>query len=330
MAFLGIFGNYDKPGPGVNKDEPPKAAPLRFFEILLRKFSKLVQLNLIFLIPAVAALLLMVAIYLFPTHFVMQISVPAGALQVDLWALYAAPLPLILITPFTAGLTLITRNFSREEHAFVWSDFWSAVKGNWKYFLINGIVCYVVYALLTFSMIYYYNRTSEEWLFYIPFWICMVLAILFFFAQYYLPIIFITFDLKFWQAYRNALIFSLAGFWRNILLTLILGGMAFLVICVIPLNGLSLMIYLFLLLFFIFSFISYLVNFTIYPIIDRYMITPYQQKLEQEKNPPKENEEFSALFSQPLEEEGEEEKEKYVYVNGRLVKKSEWENRAEK
>ena len=45
MAFLGIFGNYNKPGPGVNKDDPPKSAPVRFFEILLRKFGQLVQLN---------------------------------------------------------------------------------------------------------------------------------------------------------------------------------------------------------------------------------------------------------------------------------------------
>ena len=59
MGFLGLFGNYDKPGPGVNKDEPPKAAPVRFFEILFRKFTKLVQLNLIFIIPTLVALALL-------------------------------------------------------------------------------------------------------------------------------------------------------------------------------------------------------------------------------------------------------------------------------
>lgn len=26
MAFLGLFGNYDKPGPGVDKDEPEKGS----------------------------------------------------------------------------------------------------------------------------------------------------------------------------------------------------------------------------------------------------------------------------------------------------------------
>ena len=93
MAFLGIFGNYDKPGPGVNKDDPPKAAPVRFFEILLRKFGKLVQLNLIFLIPTIVALVLMAVIFLFPTHYVLQLPSGDGVVQIDAWVLYAVPLP---------------------------------------------------------------------------------------------------------------------------------------------------------------------------------------------------------------------------------------------
>ena len=127
MAFLGIFGNYNKPGPGVNKDDPPKAAPVRFFEILLRKFGPMVQLNLIFLIPFAVILALMVLIYLAPTHFMLQLPVGDSYIQLDAWAMYAMPFPLVLLSPFTAGLTFVTRNYAREEHAFVWSDFWENV-----------------------------------------------------------------------------------------------------------------------------------------------------------------------------------------------------------
>lgn len=321
MAFLGLFGNYDKPGPGVNKDEPPKAAPVRFFEIFFRKFSKLVQLNLIFLLPTLVALALMVGIYFSPLHFILQLG---ESMQLDVWALYAVPLPLVFLAPFTAGLTLVTRNYAREEHAFVWSDFWSAVKSNWKYFLLNGAICYVAFLVLSFSMIYYYNQTAREWLFYIPFWLCIVLAILFVFAQYYLPIMFVTFDLKFGQAYKNAFIFSMAGFWRNILITVILGGSIFLAVAVVPIMGLTLIIFLLLFLFLIFAFVSYLINFTVYPMIDRYLIKPYEQRLDEEKNGPKKEEKFPGLFnSGPEEDEEEENDDKYVYVNGKLVKKSE-------
>ena len=42
-------------------------------------------------------------------------------------------IPCLAITgPFTAGLSYVTRNWARDEHAFIWSDFKDAVKENWK------------------------------------------------------------------------------------------------------------------------------------------------------------------------------------------------------
>lgn len=123
--------------------------------------------------------------------------------------------------PFGAAFALYGRpdfchsELRQEEHAFVWSDFWENVKGNWKYFLLNGFIVYVVYVVLSFSAIYYYNGTTRSWFFYIPFWLCLVLALFFLFAQYYLPVMFVTFDLKFRQAYRNAFILAMAGVGRN-------------------------------------------------------------------------------------------------------------------
>lgn len=319
LAFLGLFGNYDKPGPGVSKDEPPKAAPVRFFEVMFRKFSKLVQLNLIFMLPTIVACVLMVLIYLSPTHFAIQIS---GITQMDGWASFVVPIPVIFLAPFTAGLTFVTRNFAREEHAFVWSDFWDAVKSNWKYFLLNGVICYAVYTILGFSIIYYYNMAITEWLYYIPLWLCVVVAVVFLFAQYYLPVMFVTFDLKFTHAYKNALIFTVAGFGRNILITLILGGLLVLMLN-LPLLNITLLVYVLLLVFFLFSFVSYLVNFTVYPIIDRYLIQPYQRMQEEKEEGHTEpvEEEFPGLFA-PVAEDEDENEDKYVYINGKLVKQS--------
>lgn len=323
MAFLGLFGNYDKPGPGVSKDEPPKAAPIRFFEILGRKFSKLVQLNLIFVIPTIVACILMFLIYLSPTHFVISIS---GITQIDGWATFVTPLPVIFLAPFTAGLTIVTRNFAREEHAFVWSDFWDAVKANWKYFLLNGFICYLVFTLLGFAVIYYYNMAAAQWFYYIPLWMCVVIALVFLFAQYYLPVMFVTFDLKFTHAYKNAFIFTAAGLGRNILITVILAALIITLLNV-PLLNITLLVYILLFLFILFSFISFLINFTVYPVIDRYLIQPYnrmQEEKEGEEPAGSADEEFPGLFSQAGEEEEDGQNEdKYVYVNGKLVKQSE-------
>ena len=201
------------------------------------------------------------------------------------------------------------------------------MKGNWKYFLLNGAIVYLVYLVLSFSMIYYLNSTSQGWLYYIPFWLCIVLAALFLFAQYYLPVMFITFDLKFSQAYRNAFIFAVAGLGRNLLITVILGALLFLVFS-IPLTPLTVLIFLIVAVCLLFSLVSYFINFTVYPIVDRYLIKPYQQKLEEQRTgitaaEKKEEEERDRFFAEPEDEDEDDDEDKFVYVNGRLIRKSE-------
>ena len=213
MAFLGLFGNYDKPGPGVDKDEPKKAAPVRFFEILWRKLSKLVQLNLTFMIPFIVVIALMVGVFLLPVPHFLYVTSFFGVL--DLYILYAVTLPLILLSPFTCGLAYVTRNFAREEHAFVWSDFWDAVKNNWKPALLNGVIVYLAYVILSFSIFFYSTRVSDNWMFMIPLAVCCILSILMLFAQYYIPVMIVTFDLKLRHMYRNAFIFSIMGLLRR-------------------------------------------------------------------------------------------------------------------
>ncbi len=66
----------------------------------------------------------------------------------------------------------------------------------------------------------------------------------------------------------------------------------------------------------------YLVNFAVYPILERYLIKPYYSKEE----PKVKDEEQKALednefFRDELDEEWEEKKPEFVYINGKLVKR---------
>lgn len=315
MGLFNFFNGYNKPGPGVEKDEPPKAAPIRFFEIYFRKFGKLVQANLIFVLPTLAVALLMGILYLSVPHLLL--TLPGREEALDITTNYLVPLPLILLFPFIAGLTFITRNFSREEHAFIWSDFWDTVKANWKYFLLNGVLVYVVYFSMSFSMQYYYSRAAESSIFYVPFWFCVVLSLIFLIAQYYIPVMFITFDLKFGQVYKNALIFVLAGFGRNLIITAILAVLVLLI--PFPTSPLSMTIFLVVTLFWLFSFVSYLINFSVYPVIDRYMIQPYQNQTRASKKQAS-SEKLTVPSSDKKSAQSESE---YVYRDGKLVKRSE-------
>ena len=319
MPLFNFWGNYAKPGPGVSKDEPEKAAPIRFFELYFRKFGKLVQLNLIFCLPTAVAALLMVLLYFSPTHVSLSLDLGGAPLQLDLWNLYVVPLPAILLSPFVAGLTYVTRNFARAEHAFVWSDFWEITRKNWRYFLLNGAVVYGAYLVLSFALAYYYHSAQANSFYFVPFWFCFLLALLFLFAQYYVPIMFVTFDLTFRQVYRNAAIFVLAGLFRNLLITVILAALGVLIFAVIPVMPVTVTLFIVMLLFWVFSFVAYLINFTIYPVIDRYLIQPAQKR---------EEERYDALHRQSQEAaqsdggaEAQSESE-YVFVQGKMVKRS--------
>lgn len=313
MGLFQMFNGYNKAGPGVEKDEPPKSAPIRFFEIYFRKFSKLVQANLIFVLPSLVVALCMGAIYLFVPHIVL--ALPGTEASIDFTTSYLMMLPLILLMPFTAGLTIITRNFSREEHAFIWSDFWDTVKANWKAFLINGVISYIVYFVLSFSMWFYHAKSAESFFNQVAFWVCLILAVLFVILEYYVPIMLITFDLKLRQVYKNALIFIFAGFWRNLLITAILAVL--IVLIPFPNTTLGFTIFIVLALFWLFSFVSYLVNFTIYPVIDKYMIQPYQKRMAVTQS----NEKLADPFTAD-----ELPKSEYIYHNGKLVKRTEVED----
>lgn len=313
MAFFGLF-NYDKPGPGVSKDEPKKAAPIRFFEIFWRKLSKLIQLNLIFMIPLVIVAAMMVGVFLLPIpHFAFFSSLLG---PVDLYNVYAVPFPMVFLAPFTAGMAYVTRNFAREEHAFVWSDFWDAVKSNWKASLLNGLVVYVAYVVLSFSFLFYANRATDNLLFLIPLALIGLIALMVFFAQFYIPVMIVTFDLKLRHIYKNALIFSIMGVVRNFLITLLFAAM-FVGILFCPAS--FLFIPFFLMILILFSFISYLCSFATYSLLDQFLIQPFYSRTSAEIKAA-EGENFS-FEADELDDEDDSDTPKYVYVNGRLIEK---------
>ena len=252
-----FFGNYDRPGPGVRKDAPPQKAIPRFFSILQRKFFDLCKLNLLFCNPVAVI----------------------GALCFWLNSLFPYPavdfLPVILLYPFLAGLTFVTRNYAREEHAFIFSDFKDAVKNNWASFLLDGILCYVVFLVMSISIPFYWNAGGKNILYAVGAGLCVMISLLFVFSQYYVPVMLVTFNLKFSQVLKNSFIFAILGVGRNFMLTGLLLLLVFL-LYLAPVMGLTILLAILFALFLMFSYCSFLINFAVYPLIDKYMIKPRQ------------------------------------------------------
>lgn len=254
-----LFGNYNKPGPGIRKDAPAQKAVPRFFSIFGRKFFDLVKLNLLFCIPVIVV-----------TALVFAFNLVVQNLLFDL-------LPVILLFPFIGGLTFVTRNYAREEHAFVLWDFKDAVKNNWKLFLLDGVLVYFVSVILSISIPYYISAAGKNWFTSVAAAICTLIGLFFLFSQYYVPVMIVTFDLKFSQILKNSLIFAVIGLWRNLLVTALLGILAFFIFVAfhyaVPILVVVLVLCLFI--FLLFSYCAFLINFTVYPLIDRMMVQPY-------------------------------------------------------
>ena len=92
----------NKPGPGVEKDEPPVKGLRLFFQILYHEFFSLIGVNFLF--------------YLFC-------------------------IPIITIPASYCAMTRITVNMARNQPYFLWSDFWTTFRLEFRKATIAGIVC---------------------------------------------------------------------------------------------------------------------------------------------------------------------------------------------
>ena len=270
---MGLFSiNYNKPGPGVSKDAPVKKPFFRFWEVYFRKFFDLIKLNMLFAIPTAVTIVLVFAFGFFISGINQSLS-------------FLSYLPFVLLSPFVAGLTFVCRNYAREEHAFILSDFWDAVKNNWKQFLVNGLICYVFYMLMSVAISFYSTQVQQNSLLYVPLVVCLVLAFLFICAQFYIPVMIITFDLSLSKIYKNALIFAIIGLWRNLMLIAIIGVFILAaVIFFLVLPPLAIMVLLVLLIFWAFGLFGFLINFAVHPLRVKYIIKPYEKEQEDKKN----------------------------------------------
>jgi len=237
-GFFGLF-DYSKPGPGVHKNAPKKKSFVIFFEILFRKFWKLITANLLFILVS---------------------------------------LPLLTTGLASAGLTYITRNFAREKHAFIAGDFFDTIKKNWKQALAVGIINLIVTVVIAFDIWFFYQNANGI-VGNIMLAVMLSVALILNFMKYYIYIMLVTFKLKFKQLLKNSLIFAFAGLARNFMLLIIFGLCYALGVLILFLSlpvGIAVLSLMFI---FIFpAFRTLLIQFTVFPLIKKHMIIPYYKE----------------------------------------------------
>lgn len=140
MGLISNMFNYSKPGPGIEKEEQQKRRFFLFFELFFRKFWKLIQLNLLYILfwipPLIAGTLL--------TPY----NATLAYLAFFLVGTFTAG-------PATAGAIYILRNFATQTPVFLLSDFSSSLRKiinnqRWRFYLIL-LLCLPATLLICFT-----------------------------------------------------------------------------------------------------------------------------------------------------------------------------------
>lgn len=279
-GFFGLF-DYTKPGKGVDPDAPKKHPFFLFWELIWRKLSRLILLNLIYFVCILPILSFLYTRFYSVILSMIDSAAPDSIALGPLPSIMASfsfsiPFPLfvallilsvVLYGPVTCGFTYMMRNFTREEHAW-FSDFFTKAKENFKQGVAIGILELLIYTVFILNLTMDSSAVGSNALFTVAKYVSLFLVVFFTFMRYYFYTMVVTFRLTVWQILKNAIIFAVLGIFRNILVTvvIVLTAGALIVFsgwaefALIPL--------------FMFSFWGFLITFTCYPVIKKYMIDP--------------------------------------------------------
>lgn len=244
MGFLG-FGNFNKEGPGVPKETPPQKRIVSFFEIYFRKFWNIIKINLLYVIFCI---------------------------------------PIVTIGPATAGMTYVLRNYAREEHAFVFGDFWDAFKSNFKQSFITGILQAILLFVFYYVIAFYYLNLSAGTMYYICLGISLFFVMALLFASNYIYLMIVTLDLKLKDIYKNGLIFAFVGLKENLFTLLgyiIVIGIPLLILLFAPIE-ISIIATILLVAMLVPATLIFISCFNSYPVIKKYCIDPYNKRIEED------------------------------------------------
>lgn len=224
---MGIFNrNYSTPGPGISKDAPKKKGLHLFYEIFFRKFWKLIQLNLLYiltLIPTFAVVFVLSGMIsnrlgmssdtlssLAGTTFS---EVDAARLSITMDLLIRLFVSLFFTIfwgggPATAGFVYILRSFIWEEPVFLASDFFSHVKSNFRQSLIVWVIDIIVFTVMCYAYFFYGSLTN---IFFYLKYVILVLAFFYTMLHLFLYHLLVTYKLSIGKLYKNSALFALSA-----------------------------------------------------------------------------------------------------------------------
>lgn len=273
-GFLGFF-NYEKEGKGVRKDEPQKKGIARFGELFFRKFWKYMQISMMYFITCIPAIL-----FYYYLALLLFNELITKSPEMSVVATWYVNLLLIFFgaSPFKAGFTYILRNFVREDHAWVFSDFFAHTKNNFKQAIAVFFIDLAVLTLFTVNLRFYMIMSGRGIVYAAACGINLLIIFIYMSMQPYLWSMMVTFRLTLKQMYKNALIFAVLGIKRNIIILVVNAGVYLLLA-----NFLQPMFLAFLYFLVLLAASGLVTQMNIQPVIKKYMLDKLETEVEEDE-----------------------------------------------
>lgn len=280
--------DYTTPGPGVEKDTPPKHGMALFWDILYRRFWKMVSLNVLYLLFSIPGLIItwfgvayvitMAMSFFFPDATLALSAETEIGSTVSLLCMYASCLVYSLFgggAP-TAGMTYVLRNYRIDRHAWVWADFWSTFKKNFLratlVFIIDMAFIFILCVNFCFYGVYAGNNIGA----YLLQGLMVVIFLIFFLMHAYIYPIMVSFeDKKIFEIYKNSFILAIGK------LPITLGSMALCATVSILITGLAFFVTIYAMLLIpiiMFVFVCFVNLFITYPTVQKYLAVPEKKR----------------------------------------------------
>ncbi len=287
-----------------NKTSDEKSGFPLFIELYGRKFWKLCQMGIIFLLVSIPTLIVTWFLSgLITSHignvlkpYLTQILAATGALGEEPGVILAYQTTFdfiirIIISlmvaalwgmgPVSAGYTYVLRNYAREEYAWPWSDFWEHTKSNLKQSVVVWIIDVAMLFLLIQAFLFYSTQDGPMGM------LKYVIAFVFLaytMMHFYIYQLMVTFRLKLKDIFKNAFLLVILALPWNILalvLTFVIHGfMPYLGMTVTGLGG-SMgywMVYVLLALLVFQGLTGFIINFVANNTIKKYMLDRLENK----------------------------------------------------
>ena len=298
--------DMNRDGKGVDPGEDTTPNLKFFFTQFGRKFSKIISLNIL-MIFQIIPLLICLYLYFFaspttPTQYspefaslfgIQEVSSTAtGFLNLGLFSfqlglptyntyvywVIAILLAFLVITYGwqKVGSIYVTRGLVRGDSVFVFSDYFYAIKKNFKQGFVLGLIDCLIMFVLAYDFVYFYNSTPS-WLTNFMYVMIFALIILYMIFRFYTYLMIVTFNIKLTKVFKNALIFTVLGIKRNIMALLGLALVtAFAVVLIYLFVPMGLGVTIVLPLIYYLGVCAFIYTYAAYPIIQKYMIDPVQ------------------------------------------------------